>query len=278
MDADYPAAHSMDTLFFAVDKDGHVAVFDTGEAGALPDKACSRREGVRLQQQLATVLPQGDYVEDFQGRCIPGRPESRDHRRHVFGTGFPLLLFLESPEPIRELIDSGRARQVPTNSDVLAFFVRELPEADFERLHQMDLCRGCFFNGNDEGNSDEEETEGMPPRLAAHGLYQYSHLTENWVAGPYGRKRVPLHPIHVDELPPEVRRQVKTLVFDSLRFAEAPYIQPVEHVPCVAHDCAYLDVTGRTTRPIPGREEEYAEIYETLDPLEEPPEDEEDGE
>ncbi|MCB9760728.1 MAG: hypothetical protein H6739_12875 [Alphaproteobacteria bacterium] len=33
---DVPAAHSMDTEWFAVDQDGHVARFDTGEDGALP--------------------------------------------------------------------------------------------------------------------------------------------------------------------------------------------------------------------------------------------------
>lgn len=33
---DYPAAHSMDTTWFAVDKDGFVAVMETNEEGALP--------------------------------------------------------------------------------------------------------------------------------------------------------------------------------------------------------------------------------------------------
>ena len=37
MEIDFPAAHSMDTCFFAVDRDGHVAVFETGEAG-VPQK------------------------------------------------------------------------------------------------------------------------------------------------------------------------------------------------------------------------------------------------
>jgi hypothetical protein len=36
MAADFPAAHSMDTDWFAVDKCGHVALFSTGEAGAMP--------------------------------------------------------------------------------------------------------------------------------------------------------------------------------------------------------------------------------------------------
>jgi hypothetical protein len=36
---DYPAAHSMDTMWFAVDADGNVAAFETGESGAVPKEA-----------------------------------------------------------------------------------------------------------------------------------------------------------------------------------------------------------------------------------------------
>ncbi|MEQ8819334.1 MAG: hypothetical protein RLY93_03760 [Sumerlaeia bacterium] len=36
---DYPAAHSMDTEWFAVDDDGFIAVFDTGEDGFAPEDA-----------------------------------------------------------------------------------------------------------------------------------------------------------------------------------------------------------------------------------------------
>ena len=39
MASDYPAAHSMDTEWFAVDKCGHVAVFHSGEEGAVPEGA-----------------------------------------------------------------------------------------------------------------------------------------------------------------------------------------------------------------------------------------------
>ncbi len=34
---DYPAAHSMDSTWFAVDEDGHIAAFDTGEDGHIPE-------------------------------------------------------------------------------------------------------------------------------------------------------------------------------------------------------------------------------------------------
>lgn len=38
---DFPAAHSMDTEWYALDEDGHVGRFDTGEDGALPDRAAT---------------------------------------------------------------------------------------------------------------------------------------------------------------------------------------------------------------------------------------------
>src|SRR5262245_21307342 len=37
MRKDYPAAHSMDTCWFAVDAVGQVAVFETGEPGHVPE-------------------------------------------------------------------------------------------------------------------------------------------------------------------------------------------------------------------------------------------------
>lgn len=39
---DYPAAHSMDTDWFAVDADGKIGLFNTNEDGALPKNACAR--------------------------------------------------------------------------------------------------------------------------------------------------------------------------------------------------------------------------------------------
>lgn len=42
---DWPAAHSMDTAWYAVDADGHIGRFETGEAGALPHGAANETEG-----------------------------------------------------------------------------------------------------------------------------------------------------------------------------------------------------------------------------------------
>jgi hypothetical protein len=62
MDADFPAAHSMDTWWFAVDAEGHVAVFDSGEAGAVPIaalSALSNSSGPPVMTALTTLLSPG---------------------------------------------------------------------------------------------------------------------------------------------------------------------------------------------------------------------------
>lgn len=43
---DVPAAHSMDTTWFAVDRDGNVAMFESGEAGAVPEAAGAEQGGL----------------------------------------------------------------------------------------------------------------------------------------------------------------------------------------------------------------------------------------
>jgi len=80
-DADYPAAHSMDTTWFAVDEEGHVAAFVTGESGAMPiagygNDAMAMDVGA-LEEMIAalpkvevtfdsSVKPEEDYILEHE--------------------------------------------------------------------------------------------------------------------------------------------------------------------------------------------------------------------
>ena len=118
MSDDFPAAHSMDTEWFAVDADGQVALFISGENGSVPDD----------------VLP-GDIDEVLEALGSHLSLEDQD-------------------------------------------FVEILPE------------------------------------LARLGLYVYADDTD-WFSGPYVRARRPKKPLHVDQLPPQLREQVKAVQFDD---------------------------------------------------------------
>ncbi len=257
MPPDYPAAHSMDTCFFAIDRDGHVAIFDTGEAGAVPTGALSGEEAYEVRQQLAQ-LPHVDVLQDLRGHVMPGR--SQENHSGIRGSEHPILMFLTSLDPVRHEIAEGRAVQLPATEGVAVLF-QTLPEATGQRLHESGACLRC------EWHFHHPDLEEYHPDLTARGLFSYSHLTENWISGPYGRVQQPARPIHIDQLPPQLREAVKAVCFDSLCFAETPHIQPVEHTECISWEPAYLDVTGKYIRPIPGQEDEYAEAYEELDDI-----------
>jgi hypothetical protein len=67
MEPDYPAAHSMDTFWYAVDKEGHVGVFFTGENGHLPSVPAGPFQDTDLMEfvrQLRGGAPRGDDEEE----------------------------------------------------------------------------------------------------------------------------------------------------------------------------------------------------------------------
>jgi hypothetical protein len=167
MEFDYPAAHSMDTVWYAVDDAGHVAAFLTGENGSVPD-----------------------------------------------GAG-----------PWRLLLD----------------------------LHAR------TFQTDPNAHPDWDEA------AASLGVFKYGYNDEmplGYVEPRYRREVAPDSPLHVDQLPPDFRKEWKRLQFPGVRFDAAEYLQPYEFFRCTSYDVdasGYLSGDGTTIRPIPGTEEDFAE-------------------
>jgi hypothetical protein len=190
---DVPASHSMDSDWFAVDQQGHVAVFSTGENGHLPEFLNEAGETGREALDLLESFLQARRVRDVRG----GTPE-------------------------RSLAD-------------LSF-------QDYcDRIASLGLFLYCF-----------DDYEELNPEL--------------WILDLYRRKAEPGHPVHVEELPPQLRRLCKQINFECL-FAEVERIQPVGTVPCVCWGeapPAYLCGDGRTVKLLPGKEKEAARIWKKL--------------
>jgi hypothetical protein len=168
MGEDFPAAHSMDTEWFAVDRDGQVALFFTGENGPLPAGAAAADLGEAL-------------------RALGG-----------------------SAEAVEALHDSFE--------DAIL---------EFARL----------------------------------GIHVYDDASD-WFSGPYVRVHRPERPLHVDQLPPQLRAQVKAVRFDDLRFTDKDDLQPCDHTECDAWPSGYLSDDGKTARPLPGQEPEFRQAME----------------
>ncbi len=169
MDADFPAAHSMDTQWFAVDRDGHVALFVTGEAGSMP-----------------LTASEGDVDE---------------------------------------------------------------------------VLRALGSKQTEEGLDYDEDAVGR--ELARLGVHVYEDASD-FFTGPYRRAHKPKKPLHVDQLPPALRDDIKAVRFDALSFAEKKVLQPCQYTDGVAWTSGYVAEDGKTVRPIPGQEKEYRKEAQEL--------------
>ena len=257
MEPDYPAAHSMDTDWYAVDRDGHVALFESGEAGAVPSPAGIEGEHTLLERfaraarwSLADYQPTtgGPEAPAEQHKAVEGRLRAKPADDEFDWDSSWTLMFLESEEPVRDQIARGVAIAAPATEGV-AVIVKNLTRPLADRLHRAGACLGCF------GPYTFDE---LPELL---GLYTYEHSCENWISGPYERRGNPTRPLRADQLPLDSRALVEGMRFASLSFAEAEQIQPVDHAECDSWESAYLDLDGKTIRALPGREAEFLESY-----------------
>jgi len=233
---DVPAAHSMDSAWFAVDACGHVAAGETGEAGALPEPL---QQGVYWPgyDELRRVVPPGGFVLDARGQGA-GLPTTRVHR--TWGEQPQQALVFAEADVLAPLLlrHGGRLLQAVGGA---AAVVEGLRASDLEELHARGLCRACRWTYGD------RLTRGAR-RPAALGLFEYDHdLYENVLAGPYGLVR-PRHPIKVAQLPEALRREVEQVRFEGLCFADHPLLQPADHVPCATWSAPYLSADARTIR------------------------------
>jgi hypothetical protein len=191
---DFPAAHSMDTEWFAVDRDGRVAVFNSGENGLVP-------EGVHGHDW-------GDAGDDLLDWHTP--PASRSGPQRYDWENHPI-----------ELVRAG------------AFYF--------------------YYEAYDVGRA-------LPwsPRTAFDlPFYSRYGLSYSSFAGPYVRALVPDAFLHVDQLPPQLRRRARRYRYAGLSFAEWEFVQPAEFFSCIgwhySSGMAYLRGDGKTLRPGPGK-------------------------
>jgi hypothetical protein len=232
---DVPAAHSMDSAWFAVDACGHVATAETGEAGALPGPFRPQElDETALRDAIARVVPPGEVVVDLRAQAVGEAVAA--HR--LWGAGpQDALVFADRPEDLAPLVVRHGGQLVPAKGGAAAVLPAVQPAA-LDELHAAGRCRACSWLWD-----PLDQTR----RAARLGLYEYEHLTENWIAGPYGVIH-PRHPIKLHQLPPEVVALAEWVRFEGLCFGETPLLQPADHVPCATWSAPYLSADGRTVR------------------------------
>jgi hypothetical protein len=94
---DYPAAHSMDTEWFAVDREGNVAMFDTGECGQVPVGAVTLDQdaATRLTDLVLPARPVAPVIFDPTFLLAANTADHVGRGEHVHDS--PLVVFLGVP-------------------------------------------------------------------------------------------------------------------------------------------------------------------------------------
>ncbi len=227
----------MDTAWFAIDNDGNVALFGTGESGCVPNDAYIE-DSYALEEELRK-LPATGFKFDLEGMRAT---QWADHvELDYIQDGMELYVFLSDLVPVGDLLSRLSAQEIEaTTCKCVRITITD--RAAFAELHARSACMGCYREYRDEAD------------IASHGIYRYEHTCENWIAGPYARAAVPRQPLTVDKIPKSIRDSA--IAFNG-RFAETAKLQPAEHWECQSWEAGWLSSDGKTARPFPDQETEW---------------------
>jgi len=258
---EFPAAHSMDTTWFAVDRDGHVGVFESGEPGAVPKEVddsggqIDDAVEVALWSLPATGQPTFKLTAVFHPGFRPGilpRPKKLARGWPDPG-GATLLLFRD------ESVLTSEVRTLPGLhvSRAGAFvFVSLMPDIELSQEDPRWAVWDEFKRTAGAGPSYVTSHTLYGPELsyARRGLFVHSaHHARFNIAEPYGRVLTPERPLTLDEAPAPVRDLLARRARLDISFASSPYVQPAELIPCVGWASeVYLASDGFTVRPFSG--------------------------
>jgi hypothetical protein len=241
MDGDYPAAHSMDTHWFAVDPCGHVAVFDSGEDGAVPKGAPD------VFESLAADLPfQGELDRCLQERMIvPGvhaatieeitapnsfeRPIDGCRSAHSIARGFYLLgprLKSDAVHVRKAELQDPKAGWIGDlvlgTTDGRDWVQGDLGVESYAWLHEMPhRCLGCVRGLHLDFDRRAEVFRIIRYDCSSYGLH------------PYERVLNPIVPATVEEIEKITGRPLPAAPrFAGFCFRHKRLVQPIQWLPC----------------------------------------------
>lgn len=244
----YPAAHSMDTHWFAVDLEGNIGYFDTGESGALPSEAFQTVDGI---WKLLDLLPKDDHgLRHFP---LPGRSldaylslapmlERAEMARAKFkreGKAIPSFLFNDMAIEFKSKkwkslfsLPEGTVRLHPER-EVYYLGFRETPEKALELL-ELGEVKGVILNF-----TDDEVISKVIRSFYYDEKAQYSHGRG---ISDYERMVHPDKPAKLSELPSELHEYFTLKL--PVRFADLEMLQPLEYVKARAWEPYYINEKG----------------------------------
>ncbi|AFY54622.1 hypothetical protein Riv7116_2090 [Rivularia sp. PCC 7116] len=224
--SDFPAAHSMDTDWFAVDADGNVGIFNSSEGGAVPNFNGDFFRATRIDdvEDFCKLLP-----SDEKG-IIHLNTEAQSLIQYIIIGTIPKSIYDDYSYEMLMIISSEEVIDKLKNSD--NFILRFAGEPVIIYVNQVsnEIINSMFSSGEILGATEFELF--MHPHCL--GLFFYDNYGQ--VPIPYEREGVPATPLKVEDLSEELQQALSKSNFEKIRFTETEIIQPIEYTACNTWD------------------------------------------
>lgn len=264
---DFPAAHSMDTEWFAIDEQGHVGHFETGEAGSVPNEALTNHDGgdSGFTQAILSLTPNDGieyYIDDLV--ALPGGPvfeyswESKIYESRALSNVkyiFAALLLLDNEslfsstselprEPALGLLSRILGKQPPktpkpikinrvlNSQHILGYIDSTLEIETLENWIRLGLIKRAWIN------------HGIEASRVGIFCYEHGDAFENWISGPYFRMSAPKHPLKFDSLPESLRQLIRGAQLRDTNFMRAVAVDPHDAGECSSWEQRWISLDG----------------------------------
>lgn len=238
---DYPAAHSMDSSWYAVDKCGHVATFSTGPEGAMPagvdsDESCPLHFDDPLPGEVEACIGSGDFVlGTHETKISTWEGRSYAFGFHLLGPGVkgdrtnirPSAPTAKDPSPEEPRFGTTDGRD---------WVEGEFSPETWTWLHAApDRCLGCqLYLPIDYDRRDRE-------------LRVFTFDCDGYSTPPYERVHLPENPATLEE----VRKQLPVpipdppVTFTDFCFRDKPILQPMQWIEAHGWSLEWTDEEGK---------------------------------
>jgi hypothetical protein len=259
MMSDFPAAHSMDTDWFAIDADGNIGVFQSGEGGAVPKSNSGLRGHLKIEnlEDLFTLM-----AKDYPYRFVPIKTSSQ------------VLVKSLSLKKLQESIDSWISFSSRNTSyedsttceysemkiyDTLLLLSSEDVISQLE-IENIDDAFGLHFAGEmrvifvshcsipmlqslvDEGKVLAGREASIFDFVGLLGFYNY--VCGKQSSFPYKLVGKPINPLSLVDIPEQIHELIEGNKFSNLNFNDKKSLQPIEHTECNGYGIWWMDEKG----------------------------------
>lgn len=238
MQIDFPAGHSMDTNWFAIDKNGNIGLFDSHSEGAFPIQVMEQTYWDELFYKHIAPISKGlkhlfltDSVADQISNKCSTKGLERIMTEEYFSDGCILLLnegkgwddlrineyFENSKDSFALLLSSNRPL-------FLISHTCNIQKNLITAIKKNVISKACDFTMFEDEGSEEAVTIGEL------GLFVYAHEKKDWKTEPY-------YKIHSADIPLNVSQLDKLTIdkiphFKEIDFNQQKCIQPMEFFSC----------------------------------------------